>query len=66
MRSVHRALDDLAEGMRSLLSLGESRPGLVDELLGGRRPGAAARRARPPVGAARRAHAPARHLVRVK
>ena len=66
MRSVHRALDDLADGMRSLLGLGESRPALVDELLGGRRRRPPARSAGLRGRAARRSHAPGRHLVRVK
>lgn len=43
---LKRALDDLNEGIRSLLGPGDSRPELVDELLGGRRGRAPAPRAR--------------------
>jgi hypothetical protein len=66
MRSVARALDDLAEGVRSLLGDGESRPALVEELLGGDQRRTPPRRQRPPGRAAGGSRTPARHLARVK
>jgi len=36
-RSIRRALDDLSEGIQSLLGVDHSTPELVDELLEGRR-----------------------------
>jgi hypothetical protein len=67
-RSIRRALDDLSEGLQSLLGVGDSCPELVDELLEGRRrtpprttPSSAKR------SGARRPRASAkRHLVLVK
>jgi hypothetical protein len=69
MGSMRRAIDDLGEGMGSLLGVGGSRPALVEELLGeGRGRPAPPRRVRSgPSRAARTRRAPVRaHLVRVK
>jgi hypothetical protein len=68
MRSLRRAIDDLGEGMGSLLGVGGSRPALVEELLGvrpdRRQPLRNARFAPPRARGSRR---PANaHLVRVK
>jgi hypothetical protein len=68
MRSLRRAIDDLGEGMGSLLGVGGSRPALVEELLGvrqdRRQPLRNARFAPPRAFRLRR---PAnRHLARVK
>jgi hypothetical protein len=60
MRSLRRALDDLAEGLRALLGPEASRPELVRELLEGHRSRAPFRRARPPRRRASRAHGAAK------
>ena len=68
MGSLRRALDDLGEGMGSLLGVGGSRPALVEELLGeGRERRMPPRRLRAAPPRAPRPRASARsHLVRVK
>jgi hypothetical protein len=69
MRLVHRALDDLSEGMRSLFGGGESRPELIEELLGERQQrGTPPRRVRPRghLRVVRRRAPRKSHLVRVK
>jgi hypothetical protein len=68
VRSVHRAIADLNEGLHSLLGLREGRPALVEELLGGRhRRRSLPRRGRPAAPRPARRRAPAgRHLARVK
>jgi hypothetical protein len=65
-RMLRRALDDLNQGIRSLLGPGDARPALVDELLGGRSRERRTPR-REPRSASGRFRAPARpRLSRVK
>ena len=69
MRFVHRAVDDLAEGMRLLFGVGESRPALLEELLGEPRSYRTPPRRACPRGHLRvlRRRTPKRsHLVRIK
>lgn len=68
MGSVRRAIDDLGEGMGSLLGTHGSRPALIEELLGeGTERRALPREVRPKPPRRARSRTPARaQLVRVK
>jgi hypothetical protein len=69
MKLVHRAIDDLREGIGSLFGSGGSRPELLEELLGEARQRRASPRRERPRGHLRvvRSRTPRKsHLVRVK